>query len=175
MFRDEVANMVFGVENRITLDDGRCVDGFEAFQARRKFLEQFAPVGSAAPVDAAGAQIAYKLMIDNIPENWIPFIPVRMPQGNNREIQLQRGALLREVGSSGPQKVPPRTQILGPGYPSPYFVHEEEVPRTGVEIVQTYQRTRHHGGRPIVWCGRSKRMGRGEGSSGLAFDRIIPR
>lgn len=173
--RDEVANMVFAVEKRITLDDGRCVDGFEAFQARRRFLEPMLDGAGATLEPLQGAQIAYRLMVDNIPENWIPFVPVRMPDDDNREIQLQRAALLRDLGGDGPEVAPPRTQILRPAWPAPYFVHEEQVPRSGVEIVLTYQRTRHATGRPIVWCGRARRSGRGQGSSGLAFDRIRPR
>ncbi|HEY5712274.1 MAG TPA: hypothetical protein VIT38_10290 [Allosphingosinicella sp.] len=179
-FRDESANMVFAVENRITLDDGRVADGFEAYQARRAYLDALpapAPPTSAPPPAPPPhpAQISYRLMIDAIPENWIPFVPVRISGVDNREIQLQRAGLLRDLGMPTPQVAPPRTTILRPAYPAAYFVHEEEVPRSGVEIVQTYQRIRHSSGRAIVWCGRARRSGRGQGSSGLAFDKIVAR
>ena len=55
----------------------------------------------------------------------------------------------------------------------PYFVHEEEVPRAGVRVSQAYQRTRWTDGRVVVWLGARKRVGRGEGSSGLLFDRLV--
>ena len=182
MFRDESPNMVFAVEGRITLDDGRCVDGFEAFQVRRKYLDEYrrahppAATTSAASTNATAdaAPIAYRLMTDNIPENWIPFVPVRRAN-DVREIQLQRAGLLRDLGGAQPRTAPPRTQILRPAYPAAYFIHEEQVPRTGVRIVQSYQRTRHSSGRPIVWCGRAREIGHGQGSSGLAFDRIFRR
>ena len=167
--------MVFAIESRITLDDGRPVNGFEAFQARRRFREQIAPPSKAQPASGGAAPIAYRLMMDNIPENWIPFVPVRITAGDNREIQLQRARLLRDLGGISPEAVPPRTQILRPDYPKPYYVHEEQVPRAGVRVVQAFQRTRHSSGRPIVWCGRTTSVGHGQGSSGLAFDRIIPR
>lgn len=35
------------------------------------------------------------------------------------------------------------------------------------------QRTRWPDGRVIVWLGARKQTGRGEGSSGLAFDRLV--
>ena len=54
-----------------------------------------------------------------------------------------------------------------------YFLHEEEVPRAGVRVTQAFQRTRWRDGRAWVWLGVRKQTGRGEGSSGLAFDRIV--
>jgi hypothetical protein len=53
-----------------------------------------------------------------------------------------------------------------------YFLHEEEVPRAGAMVSQAYQRTRWTDGQVVVWLGARKQTGRGEGSSGLSFDRI---
>ena len=39
------------------------------------------------------APVRYQVM-NSVPENWIPFIPVHVPN-NNREIQLQRVAMPR--------------------------------------------------------------------------------
>jgi hypothetical protein len=73
--------------------------------------------------------------------------------------------------------VRPRTALLRTGLDdatqAAYFVHEEEVPRAGAQVSQNYQRTRWRGGRALVWLGARKQVGRGEGSSGLAFDRIV--
>ena len=75
------------------------------------------------------------------------------------------------------QKVRPRTVLLREGRdklnPKAYFIHEEEVPRAGVHVSQSFQRTRWNGGKVFVWLGIRKQTGRGEGSSGLAFDQII--
>ena len=57
----------------------------------------------------------------------------------------------------------------------PYFIHEEEVPRSGVRVFQSYQRTRWTNGEVFLWLGIKKKPGRCEGSSGLAFDQIISR
>ena len=72
-----------------------------------------------------------------------------------------------------PQRVEPRTPLLRQNLPAAYFVHEEEVPRAGVRVTQTYQRARRPDGSVVVWYGARKATGRGEGSSGLAFDRLV--
>ena len=53
-----------------------------------------------------------------------------------------------------------------------YLIHEEEVPRAGVIVERSYQRTRWLNGKTYMWIGRRKEAGRGEGWSGLLFDRI---
>jgi hypothetical protein len=44
------------------------------------------------------------------------------------------------------------------------------VPQTGTRIAVAYNRTRWRDGRVAVWLSTQRRTGRGEGSSGLAFD-----
>jgi len=113
-----------------------------------------------------------------VPENWIPLVPVHV-DGSNREIQLQRGAMLRVMtgDTAVPVPVRPRTSLLRAGLeqspPQKYLLHEEEVSRAGTRVTQGFQRTRWRDGRAWVWLGVRKRTGRGEGSSGLAFDRIV--
>ena len=116
--------------------------------------------------------------MSSVPENWIPLIPVHVPD-DNRETQLQRAAMPRvlEGDPDAPLPVRPRTSLLRQGLegaaPAPYLLHEEEVPRAGVRVTQSFQRTRWRNGRVWLWLGVRKQTGRGEGSSGLAFDRII--
>ena len=55
-----------------------------------------------------------------------------------------------------------------------YFVDEEEVPRADALVTQAYQRTRWLGGRVYLRLGITRTTGRGEASSGLAFDQIVP-
>jgi hypothetical protein len=50
------------------------------------------------------------------------------------------------------------------------LIREEEVPREGVVVRRTYQAARWHDGRLFVWSGDRSSTGRGEASSGLAFD-----
>ena len=78
-----------------------------------------------------------------------------------------------------PVKIQPRTILIREGLDrdpkTAYFIHEEEVPRAGIRISQSYQRTRWYNGKVFTWLGIKKQTGRGEGSSGLAFDQILDR
>jgi hypothetical protein len=178
LIRDEMANMVWGIEKTIALPTGEARPGREAAREMRTFLEKDferrhgAP--PAPPPAAEGASIRYRVM-STVPENWIPFIPVHR-EGDVRAIQLQRAAMPRifEGDPDKPRKVRPRTSLLRQGLDKAeaYFLHEEEVPRAGVIVTQSFQRTRWRDGRAWVWLGVRKQTGRGEGSSGLAFDRI---
>jgi hypothetical protein len=112
--------------------------------------------------------------MNSVPENWIPFIPVHVP-GDNRSIQLQRAAMPNIVGVLPP--VQPKTALLREGLdvpvPRSYFVNEEEVPQSGTRITVAYNRTRWRNGRVCLWLSAQRGTGRGEGSSGLAFDLLV--
>jgi hypothetical protein len=114
--------------------------------------------------------------MNTVPENWIPFIPVHVPD-DTREIQLQRGAMPRMLDGATTPPVPvrPRTTLLRAGLDAgqPYFVHEEEVPRAGTRLSAAYNRTRMPDGRVVVWYSILRSTGRGEGSSTLDWDRLV--
>ncbi len=179
--RDEMANMVWAVERGIPLPSGAPARGGEAAAETRAFFERDAERRLGAPPVpppfADGAKIRYEVA-SSVPEHWIPMIPMHVP-GDVREIQLQRAAMLRVIGGdpAPPAKVTPRTTLLRRGLDEaplqPYFLHEEEVPRAGIRVSQQFQRTRWRDGRVWVWVGVQKQTGRGEGSSGLAFDRLV--
>jgi len=183
LVRDEIANMVWGVERTICLPSGRAKPGAEAavetLAYHRRLLDEWLLANPApSPASAPAAPIIYKVMT-SVPENWIPFISVHVP-GDIRATQLQRAAMPRLLDGDPdpiPDKVRPRTMLLRDGLEgaprAAYFLHEEEVPRAGAVVSQAYQRTRWTDGRVIVWLGARKQTGRGEGSSGLAFDRIV--
>lgn len=50
------------------------------------------------------------------------------------------------------------------------LIEEEEVPRAGIHVERRFNYARTADGRAWLWCGRRKRVGRGEASSGLRFD-----
>ncbi len=58
--------------------------------------------------------------------------------------------------------------------PAPFFIFEEEVPRSGVIVRRSFQRARWLNGKTCLWIGRSKETGKGEGWSNLKFDQIEP-
>jgi len=176
LVRDEMANMVWGIEDTIPLATGETKPGLEAARELLAFLRNRTP--AQATELERNAAIRYQVM-NTVPENWIPFIPVHVP-GSIREIQLQRAALPRilEGGQGKPKPVRPRTTLLRNGLdaqpPGPYFVLEEEVPRAGVSVTMSFNRTRWRDGTVWTWLGMRKRVGRGERTSGLAFDQIVP-
>jgi hypothetical protein len=173
LVRDEMANMVWAVEHRIPLPTGWPRAGAEAGHELRTYLQGL--VGPpATPPPPPAAPIRYTAMT-GVPEEWIPFIPVRV-DGSTRETQLQRAAMPRFLDNAPPPPLPvePRTPLLRQNHPNAYFINEEEVPRAGVRITQCYQRTRRADGSVVVWYGARKTTGRGEGASGLAFDQITP-
>lgn len=179
--RDEMANMVWGIESMVPLPHGDSVSGSGAAAQYRGFLQRQIdnanppPPPPAVPAPEPIAKIRYEIM-NQVPENWIPFIPVHL-EGDTREVQLQRAAMPRMLnnGPEPPPKVRPRTTLLSEGLEKKkaFYIFEEEVPRDGAVVYQSYQRTRWKNGRVLVWFGSRKTTGRGEGSSGLAFDRIL--
>ncbi len=178
LLRDEIANMVWGVESKIPLATGESKEGREAGLELRNKYRQFVPT-SSEPHDIVenDAKIQYQI-VNTVPEEWIPFIPVHK-EGSNRQIQLQRAAMPRifEGDTNKPEKIEPRTSILREGLDKgeKYFLHEEEIPRAGIKVHKSFQRTRWLNGKVFTWIGYRKQVGRGEGRSGLAFDQIIPK
>lgn len=152
--RDEMANMAWGVEAIVPSQTGAGMSGYEASRS---------PEGEPPRVmKDENVRIAY-VAGTTVPKNWVPFIPVHAKDSPS-EIRLQRA---RMAGG-----YPPRGRLLREAG-SPYFVEEEEVPRAGVYVERTWQRARWVRGRTLIWIGRSKTTGRGEGLSRLGFDQIV--
>ncbi len=175
--RDEMANMVWGIEHTIPGVVGMGVNGYEAATDLTNFLQPGPESAENNQIEGTDAEILYKLRT-SVPENWIPLIPVRV-QGSLRSIQLQRAAMPRLSDNIPNTVVQPRGAILRSGLdlpePQPYFVNEEEVLRVGIIVTRSFQRTRWYDGKIYTWLGRRKQTGRGEGSSGLEFDQIVPK
>jgi hypothetical protein len=184
LLRDEIANMVWAVESRVPLADGSSKPGREAGRELQTRLQQLLDASNPSPAPAPvvyQADIRYQV-VNSVPEEWIPFVPVHIPE-SNREVQLQRAAMPRILRNDlrKPRKVEPRTSLLREGLDveagsprQPYFLHEEEVSRAGIKVHKSFQRTRWFDGRVYTWLGIRKQVGKGSGSSGLAFDQIVP-
>lgn len=61
--------------------------------------------------------------------------------------------------------------LLAP-HVSPFFLEEEEVPRSGVTVARGWQFARAQDGSTHLWLENRKRCGRGERSSGLRWDML---
>ncbi len=174
LFRDEMANLVWGVE-RIVPDasTGEPVD--RARSAARVSLRQPAP----DPDLLGDAQLVYRLMTP-VPENWIPFVAFREdPTAVRAHHVLERRPMLRFPEGGQTELVNPMgTILLSADDADPATdrlrIAEEEVPRDGVVVTRTFQSARTVGGGSVLWIGRRVRTGQGEGASGLRFDTALP-
>ncbi|MCU1265914.1 MAG: uncharacterized protein JWM21_2232 [Acidobacteria bacterium] len=154
--RDEMANMAWAVE--------RVVESASEYP-----LSRYQPQRPAAPPteQAAANKLVYKLTTE-VPDNWVPLMPVK----NSAGLRLQRAKVLRTDGRS--QFIEAQGRILNPDVPSQkdLKIFEEEIPREGVRVTRHYQLARWHDGSTHLWIARRKRVGGGEGSSGLRFDLL---
>ncbi len=162
--KDEVADMVWGVEDTVQNPAGDPVPGY------RGSLPQ-----GASDWTPSGTDPTY-ILTTSVPPNWIPFLPVYVTPGTPA-VNLQEAEIL--VPTSGPpQPVSPQGVILQPqssppgSSPTPYYVREEQVTPVGAVVNRKFRRARWTDGSASLWIGRKRDAGKGEGSSGLRFDAI---
>lgn len=174
LMRDEMANLVWGVE-RIVPDRGTG----EPIQWDRKAARVSLVQPAADPTLLGDSQLSYRLMTP-VPENWIPFVAFREdPHAVRAHHVLERRPMLRFPETGPTELVNPRGTILltaddADPATDRLRVAEEEVPRDGVVVTRTIQSARTLGGGTVTWIGRRVRTGQGEGSSGLRFDTALP-
>lgn len=178
LVHDEMANMAWAVEQTVPLPDGTSRPGAEAGLQTRAHFERIRGGTLPPPPFATTARARYEAMTQ-VPEQWIPLIPVHEP-GSDRQIRLQRASLPRFIDGDSVRPtgvVRPRTTLMRPGLDgltrSPYHLNEEEVPRAGSRVTQAWQRTRWRDGTVFLWLGAQKGTGRLSGGSGLAFDQAV--
>jgi hypothetical protein len=218
MMRDEMANMVWGIEKRVQGTSGEPLD--RRYESTRLSTTQVLRAPDGALAVPVGAPLSYKLQTP-VAANWIPFLPVKREGAVNAlnwSIQLQRGVVTQFYQVTQPQLDAPRNadykafierlRHLPFVEPQPedgplvnrvqgFMFHprgeilrlkphdpvallttdflrleEEEVPREGIEIKRAFNYARDASGRALLWIGRSKTTGRGEGASGLRFDVV---
>lgn len=143
LMRDEMANLVWAIERATEGGDGRA-----------KPRAETAPVAPERGESAVAAALAYCLMTA-APPHWFPLV---LEPGLPRRLRLALLAPSTEV---------PRGLLL----PAPGgLVNEEEVPREGLRLLRERVLARSSDGATHLWTRRRRQVGRGEGSSGLAFD-----
>jgi hypothetical protein len=106
------------------------------------------------------AQLDY-LLQTSLPARWIPYLP---RSSGYRAIDLVRGAMPDPEGSP----ILPLGVVLGDSGTA--VLRDAEVPREGVTVRRQPSMTRRSDGRYLRWTTRRVGIGRGEGSSQLAFD-----
>jgi hypothetical protein len=146
-FRDEMANMAWAVERLV---QGRSGD------ARNRGDEE-RPDNSVKGLQSQ-AEFQY-LLEPALPRNRIPFVPIAtgistftLRKGTMHDTDSPLGVLLRQT---------------------PYDLRDEELPRAGVRVRRLNVLARADDGRYLRWIARRVSAGRGEGSSGLAYDSAL--
>jgi hypothetical protein len=167
LFRDEMANLVWGVERVVQAPSGQPVN--------RVRLAPKVSLRQQVPDDLGDAAIVYRLMTP-VPDHWVPFVAVPARSGGG--VELERRPLLhfRDDGTTDVTH-PLGTLLYGePGAPPTdrLRVAEEEVPRDGAVVSRRYNLARTPDGGTTLWIGRRKSVGQGEGWSGLRFDTALP-
>jgi hypothetical protein len=154
--RDEMANLVWGVEQLVTDAEGDVHD----------LPDEYVRVAQSQSLRPGDADLAYRLMTD-VPDHWVPFIPVRVGEAS-RQVGLVEAVLPRPDSLGDLVASSPRSSVLQElrGLVLP----EEEVPTAGVVVRRRWFLARSADGGRHAWAARSVTTGRGEGSSGLQFD-----
>ena len=148
LLRDETANMAWAVE-AIVQDAGGDP------RSRRDEQRRHNPPEPPAPP----AELRY-LLATEVPRHWIPLVPI--PTSGRGGFILRKGTMTEQDDSLG--------QLLDP---TPMDLHEEEIPREGVHVRRVPALIRAPDGHCVRWIARRVSVGRGEGSSGLAFDAAV--
>jgi len=150
LLRDEMANLAWAVERVVEGPLGQAFNRTEDY-----FRNRTVPSADATTLPGDNtAPLIYQLETE-VPPHWISFQPKLI--GTGPAVWLQpfgdgQGFILKD-------KKP---------------IHEEEVPREGAYVTRAFQYTRWINGETYLWIGRRKGIGRGEGSSGLQFDKLEP-
>jgi hypothetical protein len=173
LMRDEMANLVWGIEQRVQGASGESVD--RRLEASRLAVHQ------SLPAVSDDIRIVYRLMSE-VPVNWIPFQPVATtsPTDPAYDLAFERRILLRTEltgpGNVVAREVHPAGRLLRSDLTMsvetepPLRIMEEEIPRDGALVRRSFQYARWIGGTSFLWLGRAKHVGRGEGASNLRYD-----
>lgn len=158
--RDEMANLVWGVESTVPSQSGKGIPGKEMALDKRPFL----PLPAAVEEQEVEDKPKIKYVLGTMPpHHWTPFIPVHI-NGSDTEIRLQRAKL---PGTKGP------FGNLLKEKAAPYFINEEEIGRSGVIVQRAWQYARWYNGKTFLWLGRYKQNGSGEVYGNLEFDQVV--
>jgi len=153
--RDEMANMCWAVERSVMGPSGVARD-------RSRERDDPRPLPSG-PVETA--QLDY-LLQTGMPARWIPYLP---RTAGYRSIALVQGAMPDAAGDA----IAPLGALLNT--PGVQILKDAEIPRDGIVVRRQPSITRRADGSYLRWTTRRVGVGRGEGSSRLAFDSAISR
>lgn len=109
----------------------------------------------------------YRLVTD-LPENWFPMRMQAAGEAADADADWEVGDLRYELSLLVDDDTAPRP--AGEILEDAIRLHDEELPRAGLEAKRSYQYARWIGGSTHLWSGRRIGPGRGEAASGLRYD-----
>lgn len=173
--RDEVDNKVWAVEQKIFDHLWGGKDGRLSAKQRAALINS---ILEQTPQENQEyyAQLIYKLGT-TVPDNWIPFVPVKKQGLGDRSIVLQRAAMPR-LTDAALSHIRPSTSLLREGLndentqDAPMYIAEELIPRSGLVLADQYQRTRWLDGKSLLWYSRKLKTSSYPVSNGIDFDNL---
>jgi len=127
------------------------------------------------PVPSNGQTLPHYLLATQVPPNWIPLLPVQVPNpaqpASPGQIlsRLKRGAMLQPDGSRTVHTAAGEVLLSIDGQ----LLYDEEVPREGARVTRQRRLARWSDGSTWMWTSFRNQVGQGEGSSRLQFDQIL--
>jgi CYTH domain-containing protein len=176
--RDEIANLVWAVEQRYQDKDGNVInrndEELDQTPVQPKpslywdtqentLVDREQTEGEGEPGGRYIGPAALYQSKAPIPIHWIPFKPRQEDTDGN--YILRRSRTVEDL-SKGPQ-------YKGVFLSESKYVFEEEVPRTGIMLCRVFQLARDSEGNRYCWRSRKKRPDELHKSSGLQFDYLI--
>lgn len=153
-FRDEDANLVWGVEFRYTLDSGTVIVNGDV-----------TPV-APAPTGAGDALPRFRFAT-TLPDHWIPYLPRQIADNPALvgEIDLRRGRTREDATPANPQY---KSRVVSESV----RLNEEEIPRYGIRVRRIARYARGSDGKQHFWIGRVKETAARPKSPDQRFDYL---
>ncbi len=158
-FRDEMANMAWALEKYVESSDGRKFDRNRNYSANKK--NTVTESDNQNNNTNSTKLLEYKL-VSEIPEHFFPLVPKPPVTPTSKPEPIYQMHLMAS-------DIKPLGEILNSA--DDINIPQEEIPAEGIEVTRNYMLSRCADGEVLLCRSRQKKTGRGEGTSGLKYDR----
>jgi hypothetical protein len=169
LVRDEIANLAWAIESRVSNGVADSTDGRTSAFAVEAHLR--AAAGAATPehpLQQNDAHLQYRLATDVLP-HMVPFTPVAGDNG----LVLRRSAIPRMIDGQPITRIRGRTQLVR--MPPRYQIDVSALPPSGVTIRGVWRRARSSDGRTHTWFAYERTPAARAAAVGLVFDQLVGR
>ena len=161
--RDEMANLAWAIERTVESPIEQAAQRYDAQEPE---------------TPSVSSDLPRYLLASQVPRNWIPLLPVQVPNPLQPNTpgqflsRLKRGAMLQADGTTTTIQSEAGEVLRSVAN---LLLYDEEVPREGARITRQRRLARWIDGSTWLWTGYRSQVGQAEGSSALRFDRLIDR